>query len=51
MMSFLSKSELGFWTYGLMSALGPGGPKLVFKPQTLRLRYLLGLENFIKFNL
>ena len=32
MISFLSKSELGFWTYGLMSALGPGGPKLVFKP-------------------
>ena len=50
-MSFLSKSELGFWTYGLMSALGPGGPKLVLKSQTLRLRYFLGLENFIKFNL
>ena len=27
-MSFLLKSDLGFWIYGLMSALGPSGPSL-----------------------
>ena len=47
MMPFLTKPKLGFWTYDLMSVLGPGGPKLVFRPQTPRLRHFLRFENFI----
>ena len=31
-MSFLWKLEIGFWTYGFLSVLGPSGQKLVFRP-------------------
>ena len=48
MMSFLSKSELGFYTYGLMSVLGPGSPKLVFKARIPRLKYFLKFDAFIR---
>ena len=41
----LSKLELGFWTYRLLivTSFGPG-PKLVFRPQTPDLRFILFLE-------
>ena len=43
---FLWKSELGFWTYGLLSDLGPSGPKLVFKLQTPMLTYFFKIWKF-----
>ena len=46
-MSFLSKSELDFYTYGLMSALRQGGPKVVFQSWISRLKYFLKFGVFI----
>ena len=45
MRSFLSESELGF------GPGGPGGCKLVFRPQIPRLRYVLKFNIFIRFKL
>ena len=49
MRSLSGKLELGFWTYGLLSALGPSGPKLDFRPQVPK--SFLRLDNFDGFKL
>ena len=45
MWSCLWKLELGFWTYGLISRLGPNCSKLVFRPHTPNLP-ASGSKNF-----
>ena len=49
--SCLWKSEIGFWSYGLVNHLGAIGPKHIFRLQNLSSRYFLILYNFIVFNL
>ena len=44
MRSFLWKLELGLWTYSLIYLLGPSGPNLVSRPQSL------GSRNFLRFH-
>ena len=43
--------RLGSGVMAWFNHVNPNGPKLVFKPQTLRPRYLLLLDNFIEFSL
>ena len=45
----LWKLYLLFWTYGLIRLLGPSGPNVVSRLQTLRSRYFLRFHNFIGF--
>ena len=45
------KSELGFWTFSLISVLSSNDPKLAFNPETLTLKYFFRFDYFIGFNL
>ena len=47
----LSKLEVGFWTYDLIRLLGPSGPNVVSRPQTLRSGYFSRFHDFIGFTL
>ena len=47
MRSCLWKLQLGFWIYGLIRLMGPSGPNVVSRPQTLRSRNFLRFHNSI----
>ena len=44
----LSKLEVGFSAYGLVSLLGPIGPKVVLRPQAPGLRFILIFQELIQ---
>ena len=48
MSSCFWKLKLGFWSYGVIRLLGPVGPNIVSRPQTLRSIYFLRFQNFIE---
>ena len=43
-------ARLGFWTYRLLSLLGPIAPNLVFRPQTPGYKFVLIFYVFIRFS-